>query len=57
MIGPMTPGIELPERIEQPQILLIVDTRYIFTDRATQRHHAQPLRPFGRKGLDRIVDL
>ena len=57
MIGPMTPGIELPERIKQPQVLVIVDARYIFSDRAAERHHAQPLRSFDRKGLDRIVDL
>ena len=53
----MTPAIELAERIEQAQILVIVHARDIFADRTAQRHHAQPLRPFGRKGLDRIVDL
>ena len=57
MIGPMTPGIELAERIEQAQILVIVHAHDIFADRTAQRHHAQPLRPFGGKGLDRIVDL
>ena len=48
----MTPGIELAERIEQAQILVIVHARDIFADRTAQRHHAQPLRPFGGKGLD-----
>ena len=57
MFGPMTPCIELAEGIEQAQILVIVNARDIFADRAAQRHHAQPLRPFGRNGLDRIVDL
>ena len=57
MIGPMTPGIQLAERIEQAQILVIVHARDIFADRTAQRHHAQPPRPFGGKGLDRIVDL
>ena len=57
IIGPMTPGIELAERIEHAQILVIVHARDIFADRTAQRHHAQPLRPFGRKRLDRIVDL
>jgi hypothetical protein len=57
MIGPMTPGIELAERIEQAQILVIVHARNIFADRTAQRHHAQPPRPFGGKGLDRIVNL
>jgi hypothetical protein len=37
--------------------LVIVNAREIFADRTAQRHHAQPLRPFRRKGLDRIVDL
>ena len=57
MFGPMPPGIELAERIEQAQILVIVHPRDIFPDRAAQRHHAQPPRPFGWKGLHRIVDL
>ena len=57
MIGRVTPGIELAEGIKQPQILVIVHARDSFADRATQRHHAQTLRSFGRKGLDRIVDL
>ena len=57
MIGPMTPGIELAERIEQTQILMIVHARDIFADRTAQRHDSQPLRPLGGKGLDRIVDL
>ena len=53
----MTPRIELAERIEQAQILVIVHARDIFPDRTAQRHHAQPLRSFDGKGLDRIVDL
>jgi hypothetical protein len=53
----MTPGIELAERIEQAQILVIVHARDIFADRTAQRHDSQPLRPLGGKGLDRIVDL
>ena len=57
MIGPMTPGIELAERIEEAQILMVVHARNIFADRTTQCHNAQPLRPFNGKGLDRIVDL
>ena len=57
MFGPVPPGIELAERIEQAQILVIVHARDIFADRTAQRHHAQPLRPFDGKGLDRIVDL
>ena len=32
IIGPMTPGIELAQRIEQAQILVIVDAPDIFTD-------------------------
>ena len=47
MIGPMAPGIELAERIEQPQKLVIIHARNIFTDRTAQRHDSQPLRPFG----------
>ena len=38
----MTPGIELAQRIEQAQILVIVHAPDIFTDRTAQRHHAQP---------------
>ena len=57
MVRPMTPGIELAESIEQAQILVIVHTRDILGDRTAQRYHAQPLCPFGGKGLDRIVDL
>jgi hypothetical protein len=53
----MTPGIELAEGIEQVQVLVIVNARDIFADRTAQRHHAQPLRPFDGKRLDRIVDL
>ncbi len=53
----MTPGIELAERVEKTQILMIVHARNIFADRTAQRHHAQSLRPLNGKGLDRIVDL
>jgi hypothetical protein len=31
--------------------LVIVHAPDIFSDRTAQRHHAQPLRPFGGKGL------
>jgi hypothetical protein len=44
-------SIELAQRIEQAQILVIVHAPDIFSDRTAQRHHAQPLRPFGGKGL------
>ena len=57
MFGPMTPSIELAERIEQAQILTIVHARNVFGNWTAQRHHAQPLRPFGGKRLERIVDL
>ena len=57
MIGPMTPGIQLAECIEKAEILVIVHAGDIFGDWTTQRHHAKPLGPFGRKGLNRIVDL
>ena len=57
MFGAMTPGIELAERIEQAQILVIVHACDIFANGTAQRHHAEPLCPFGRKRLDRIVDL
>ena len=57
MIGPMTPRIKLTESIEQSQILVIVYTGDILADRAAKGHHMQSLRPFGGKGLDRIVDL
>ena len=53
----MTPGIELAERIEEAQILMIVHAGNIFADRTAQRDHVQPLRPFNGKGLQRIVDL
>jgi len=57
MFGPVTPGVELAERIEKAQILVIVHARDIFGDWTAQRHYAQPLRPFRTKGADRIVNL
>src|SRR5262249_39530834 len=40
MLGPMTPGIELAERVEEAQILVIVHAGEIFANRTAQRHDA-----------------
>jgi uncharacterized membrane protein len=53
----MTPGIELAERIEQAQILVIVHARSVLADRTTQRDDAQPMRALRREGRDRVADL
>jgi hypothetical protein len=41
IIGPMTPGIELAQRIEQAQILVIVNAPDIFTAARSRRSHRQ----------------
>ena len=55
MFGPMTPGIELAERIEQAQILVIVHARDVFANRTAERHYTESLRPFDGRGVDRAM--
>jgi hypothetical protein len=54
VLGPVSPRVELPQGIEQPQILMIADA---FRYRTTQRHYTEPSRSSGRKRLDGVADL
>jgi len=50
------PGIEQPERIDQPQKLQVAGNRGVFTDRAPKSHDLQAIGPFSRYVADRVLD-